>query len=92
MKITDKQLEALEKANKKKRTSVYQFDYNTGKFIAEYDSLREAERVTGVRNNNICLVCKGEKKQAGGFRWIAKELYYGGNSECNLYKRVNYDS
>ena len=64
--ITKTQLDALKEYNKNKSRSVYQFDYKTGKFIAEYSSLREAERVTGVKNNNICLVCKGEKKQAGG--------------------------
>lgn len=75
MKITLKQLEALTKANKKKSTGVYQFDYKTGKYIAEYPSLREAERITGVKNNNICLACRGDKPQAGGFIWVRKEDY-----------------
>jgi hypothetical protein len=58
-----------------KEKGVYQFELETGKFVAEYKSLREAERVTGIKHNSICLVCKGEKRQAGGFRWIKKESY-----------------
>lgn len=75
MRITPKQLEALSKYNKEKSKGVYQFSYATGKFVAEHTSLREAERTTGIQNNNICLVCKGEKRQAGGFIWIKKEDY-----------------
>ena len=75
MRITDKQLEALTKHNNKKSVGVYQFCYKTGKYIDEHISLREAERATGVANNNICLACRGAKRQAGGFIWVRKEDY-----------------
>ena len=41
-------------------------------FIAEYDSIKSAERITGVANNNIVKVCKGHRKTAGGFIWRYK--------------------
>lgn len=41
--------------------------------IAEYKSIREAERVTGVGHQNICGVLKGRCKTAGGYGWRRKE-------------------
>ena len=41
----------------------------TGEFIAEYQSIRIAEKVTGTNNSCISLVCKGKRKSAGGFIW-----------------------
>ena len=42
----------------------------------EYNSTRAAERDTGIPHNNIALVCKGERKTAGGLHWeyIKSEL------------------
>lgn len=74
MGISEKQLEILYKYNKKRSRAVYQFDYKTGKFVAEHISMREAERATGIKNNNICCACTGKKKQAGGFIWLYKEI------------------
>ena len=34
-----------------------------------YDSIEEAYRDTGISKGNICMVCKGERKTAGGFIW-----------------------
>ena len=34
-----------------------------------YKSIMEAERQTGIRNGNICMVCKGQRKTAGGYHW-----------------------
>ena len=34
-----------------------------------YESMREAERITGISHNNISLVCNGKRKTAGGFHW-----------------------
>lgn len=74
----------LEHKNLTKRKSkvVIQSDLN-GKYIAEYKSVREAERQTGI--NNISSVCKprvkskskfnlypSKQKQAGGYRWEYK--------------------
>lgn len=51
--------------------TVLQFDkyYN---FIAEYISLNEAERQTGVNAWSISLVCKGKQHTAGGYIWQYK--------------------
>ena len=40
-----------------------------GEFIAEYPSMKEAERQTGCNNSHICNCCKGKRKSAGGFIW-----------------------
>ena len=41
-----------------------------GEFIAEYTSVREAERQTGCNQSNICQCCKGKLKSAGGYIWM----------------------
>jgi len=40
-----------------------------GEFIAEFASGAEASRKTGVSAGNICMVCRGERPHAGGFKW-----------------------
>ena len=44
-----------------------------GKFVAEYESIKEAEKQTGALHNNISKVCKGKRPFAGGFRWNYKK-------------------
>ena len=44
-------------------------DYN---IIAEYDSLHEAGRITGIAYQNISKVVRGIRNKAGGYRWIYK--------------------
>ena len=34
-----------------------------------YESIREAERQTGIKNGGMRAVCKGERKTAGGYSW-----------------------
>ena len=41
-------------------------------FIKEYRSAKQAERETGVKNDNICCCLKGKSKSAGGFVWKYK--------------------
>jgi len=43
-----------------------------GKLIAEFHSIREAERRTGVYNQNISLACRNKITQSGGFKWRLK--------------------
>ena len=52
--------------------SVLQFS-KSGKFIAEYPSVREAERQTGCYHGSICACCKGKRKSVGGYIWKYKE-------------------
>lgn len=47
---------------------VYQYDLS-GKLIGEYKSAHEAARVLNIQFTNICKVCRGERKTAGGFSW-----------------------
>ena len=54
-------------------TPVLQFTKD-GDFIAEYFSINEAERCTGVAKCSICRCCKGELKSAGKFIWKYKKL------------------
>lgn len=66
----------LSKANKGKINAptklIIQYSKD-GEFIAEYSSIMEAERKTGISNNSICQCCKGKQKSAGGFIWKYKE-------------------
>lgn len=52
---------------------------NSGAYIAKavlcveldivFESVSEAERITGVHNPNIVKVCKGHRHTAGGYHW-----------------------
>ena len=42
---------------------------NNNKLIKKWDSIREAERHTGVYNQHICACCQGKIKSAGGYIW-----------------------
>lgn len=42
---------------------------NSGNVIAVYDSIKAAGRETGIRDGNICRVCSGHSKTAGGYKW-----------------------
>ena len=44
-----------------------------GQFVAEYKSLHEAERQTGIAWQNISACCRGERKSAGNFVWSYKD-------------------
>lgn len=56
----------LSEAKPKKSVLQYTLDL---KFVAEYESLREAERQTGVEHNDISKCCKNKRYQAGKFIW-----------------------
>ena len=53
--------------------AVLQFSKD-GELIAEYPSIKEAEKQTGCNQGNICNCCKGERKSCGGFIWRYKEI------------------
>ena len=40
-----------------------------GIFIAEYESVSEAERQTGICHSSISEYCNGKRKSAGGYIW-----------------------
>ena len=58
----------LRKAHSSECIPVKQYD-DYGNLIASYNSIMDAERVTGVRNSGISACLKGRVKHAGGFIW-----------------------
>lgn len=59
---------------KNKRKPLYQIDCN-GNIIKEWISCADVERTLGLKH--ISGVCRGERKSAGGYKWIYKEDYCG---------------
>lgn len=65
----EKTLKAIIEKNSK---PICQYTLN-GEFVAEYESLAEAERQTGIPTSNICFCCKNKRNKAGGYVWRYKE-------------------
>ena len=63
---------------------VLQYDDN-GKIIAEFNSMAEASKKTGIGYNSIRDVARGKQKHAGGYGWILKKDYTG--NKADLVKR-----
>lgn len=63
---------ASAKAAEKTSKAVLQFDKNFN-LIAEYKSMLEASRATGIDHGTIGLVANGKRKSAGGFIWKYKQ-------------------
>lgn len=53
-------------ANGKK---VCQINKNTKEIVATYDSMADAERVTGIKFRQIWKVCNGQTNSSGGYIW-----------------------
>lgn len=56
----------------KTQKEVLQFD-KEGKFIKEYNSSTEVERILNINSSHIGECCKGKRKTAGGFVWKYRE-------------------
>ena len=54
---------------KKSKQPVIQFTLD-GKYIQQFNSIKEAEYKTGISNKHISSVCKGSRNQTGGFKWL----------------------
>ena len=69
-KIMENMMLAVEKAAELKRKPVIQYDLD-GKFLAVWNSTREAERVLGIHHSHIAECCNKLPKHntAGGYRW-----------------------
>ena len=61
-------MENIIKCHEKQKKNVIQLD-DFGNIIAEYESIKQAEKETGVNNSKITMCCKGKRKHAGGFCW-----------------------
>lgn len=58
--------------SKNKEKPVLQFTLD-GEFVAEYKSVAEAGRQTGIKAALISRICIGRRKSTGGFKWRYKE-------------------
>ena len=69
-KIMENMMLAVKKAAELKRKPVIQYDLD-GKFLAVWNSTREAERVLGIHHSHIAECCNKLPKHntAGGYRW-----------------------
>lgn len=61
------------KIAKKREKKVLQINTNY-KVVNIFNSIRQAETLTGVKNQSISKVCKGKRKTAGGYIWKYKEV------------------
>ena len=50
----------------RKSVNMYTLD---GVFIKRFESTSSADRYTGVNQGNVCKVCNGHNKTAGGYKW-----------------------
>jgi len=64
--VLKKTKEQKEKLRLKTGHNVFQFDLN-GNFINKFNSLREAEKVTGINHGNISKCCNNIFKHTGGY-------------------------
>ena len=55
------------KTNQKTKT-VVQYTINNS-YVNSFFSIKEAERITGIKSYNISAVCKNKRKTAGGYIW-----------------------
>ncbi len=51
------------------KLSVQMIDAKTGQVIETYNSVREAAEITKITPSNISMVCTGQRKTAGGYKW-----------------------
>ncbi|WP_053971149.1 GIY-YIG nuclease family protein [Mangrovimonas sp. ST2L15] len=51
-----------------RKKEVYKLD-SAGSIVAKYTSISLASIETGINKSSIAKVCRGERNQAGGFRW-----------------------
>lgn len=52
-----------------RRRKVFQYNYN-GELIAEFISVAEASRISGISKTCISRCCRGERKNSGGYIWM----------------------
>ena len=53
----------------KNSKAIEMVDPTTNTTIKTFRSLSEASRQTGINDSNISMVCKGQRKKAGGYSW-----------------------
>lgn len=46
-----------------------------GEYIDEFESASEAEKILGIYNQSISLVCNKKMNQTGGYKFVFKKDY-----------------
>lgn len=72
-KFTDSRISNIREAHVKERMPIVQLSMN-GEFIAEYDSIMDASRATGIHNGAISQAVK-KKCSAKKYKWLNKYEY-----------------
>ncbi len=54
------------------KKAIFQYDLD-GNFIAEYESINEAARQLGIRNDGISACLRKKQNSSGGYIWKYKE-------------------
>lgn len=57
------------KSSQSKQKRVIMLDPVTRDALRAFDSITEASQTLGINSSNISMVCKGQRKKAGGFGW-----------------------
>lgn len=65
--------ETIQIANKAREKIILQYTKD-GQFVADYPSMKEAQKQTGIHCNNISRCCLNIRPSAGGFVWKYKEV------------------
>ncbi len=65
-------LQEVNGENSKLHKIVEQIDLHNDNIINIYYGTNEAHRQTNISQGNIAACCRGERKQAGGFKWRYK--------------------
>lgn len=68
-------------------TQVVQLDLD-GKFIEDYNSIKEACDKTGMTGIGACL--RAGRNYSGGYYWVYKEDYYSGNYSLSQYRSKKF--
>lgn len=71
MHIEEHKEKTLKSVIKKCSKPIIQYTLD-GVFVAEYESIMEAERQTGIKNTNISSCCKNKRNKAGEYVWRYK--------------------
>ena len=59
----------IKKSSRSKQKRVVMLDPNTMEELRSFDSISEASRDLNINSSNISMVCKGQRKRAGGYAW-----------------------
>ena len=59
----------VKKSARSKQKKIIMIDPNTKNTIREFDSITDASKELGINASNISMVCKGQRKKAGGYIW-----------------------